>query len=121
MIYIENQNTDLRYNLAFEEYVFQNADKLSPGEKLTPVLLLWQNEPSVIVGKYQNTIEEINYDYINAKGIHVVRRNTGGGAVYHDLGNLNYSFVIPDAGTKVDFKTFTTPVVKALNSYGIPA
>ena len=51
----------------------------------------------------------------------MVRRNTGGGAVYHDLGNLNYSFIIPDAQTKVDFKTFTTPIVKALNSYGIPA
>lgn len=121
MIYIENQETDPHYNLAFEEYVFQNTDKFSPDGRTRPVLLLWQNEPSVIVGKYQNTIEEINYDYINAKGIHVVRRNTGGGAVYHDLGNLNYSFVIPDAGTKVDFKTFTTPVVKALNSYGIPA
>ena len=121
MIYIENQETDPHYNLAFEEYVFQNTDKFSPDGGPRPVLLLWQNEPSVIVGKYQNTIEEINYDYINTKGIHVVRRNTGGGAVYHDLGNLNYSFVIPDAGTKVDFKTFTTPVVKALNSYGIPA
>ena len=79
MIYIENHETDPHYNLAFEEYVFQNTDKFSPDGETCPVLLLWQNEPSVIVGKYQNTIEEINYDYINAKGIHVVRRNTGGG------------------------------------------
>lgn len=125
LIYIENDSTDPHYNLAFEEYVFQNHGG-SGGEgeteaKAVPVLLLWQNEPSVIIGKFQNTIEEINYDYIKEKGIHVVRRNTGGGAVYHDLGNLNYSFIIPGAETKVDFKTFTIPIIKALNSYGIPA
>lgn len=125
LIYIENHSTDPHYNLAFEEYVFQNLDFSrrveGPESNLLPVLLLWQNEPSVIIGKFQNTIEEINYDYIREKGIHVVRRNTGGGAVYHDLGNLNYSFIIPGAETKVDFKTFTIPIVKALNSYGIPA
>ena len=115
MIYITNNNNDPRYNLAFEEYVFR---KMNFDE---PVLLLWQNGPAVIVGKYQNTIEEINYDYIRENNIQVVRRNTGGGAVYHDLGNLNYSFIIPNAGTKVDFKTFTIPVVKALRSRGIDA
>ena len=123
LIYIENTHTDPRYNLAFEEYVFQKlptalAERYGAD---VPVLLLWQNEPSVIVGKYQNTIEEIDYGYIEEQGVHVVRRNTGGGAVYHDLGNLNYSFIIPDAQTKVDFKTFTTPIVKALNSKGVPA
>lgn len=115
MIYIENLNNKPQYNLAFEEYVFTRV----AGD--TPILLLWQNKPSVIIGKFQNTIEEINYDYIREQGINVVRRNTGGGAVYHDLGNLNYSFIIPDVNTKVDFKTFTIPVVKALNSYGVPA
>ena len=105
----------IRLQSAFEEYMFKNTDY---GE---PVLLLWQNEPSVIVGKYQNTLEEINYDYVKEKGIRVIRRNTGGGAVYHDLGNLNYSFIIPDVELKVDFKTFTVPIVKALRSYGIAA
>lgn len=115
MIYIENICTHPAYNLAFEEYVFTEVCDREP------ILLLWQNEPSVIVGKFQNTIEEINYDYIREHGIHVIRRNTGGGAVYHDLGNLNYSFIIPDAGSKIDFGTFTIPIVKALRSCGINA
>ena len=115
MIYIENNNTDPAYNLAFEEYIFTNTDY---GE---PVLLLWQNAPAVIVGRYQNTLEEINYDFIQENGVKVVRRNTGGGAVYHDLGNLNFSFIIPDVESKVDFGTFTIPVVRALRSCGINA
>ena len=116
MIYIENNNYDPTYNLAFEEYVFTGT------QFEEPVLLLWQNEPSVIIGRYQNTIEEINYDFIKQQGIRVVRRNTGGGAVYHDLGNLNYSFIIPGMdSTKIDFKTFTGPVIKALRSVGVEA
>ena len=115
MIYIENTSNDPAYNLAFEEYVFMNTDYDEP------VLLLWQNAPAVIVGKYQNTLEEINYDYIREKEIHVIRRNTGGGAVYHDLGNLNYSFIIPDVESKVDFGTFTIPAVRALRACGIDA
>ena len=115
MIYIENRCTDPAYNLAFEEYVFSRTDY---GE---PVLLLWQNAPAVIVGKYQNTLEEINYDYIRENEVRVIRRNTGGGAVYHDLGNLNFSFIIPDVESKVDFRTFTIPVVKALRDCGIDA
>lgn len=115
MIYIENTSHDPTWNLAFEEYAFTKLDYDEP------ILLLWQNGPSVIIGRYQNTLEEINYDFIRENGINVVRRNTGGGAVYHDLGNLNYSFIIPDVESKVDFRTFTIPVVKALRSYGIPA
>lgn len=115
MIYLRNNGTDPHYNLAFEEYVFQNLCKDDS------VLLLWQNEPSVIIGRHQNTIEEINRDFVSARSIHVVRRITGGGAVYHDWGNLNYSFLIPEAKADLDFTTFTEPLVKALGALGVEA
>lgn len=115
MIYIRNDSTDPYYNLAFEEYVFKNI------RKNDTVLLLWQNEPSVIIGQHQNTVEEINSDYIYNNDIKVVRRITGGGAVYHDLGNLNYSFLIPDVKADIDFGTFTRPLIAALRTLGVAA
>ena len=115
MFYIKNSCNNPYYNLAFEEYVFYN---IAPEEE---ILVLWQNEPSVIVGKYQNTIEEINSDYIEKNSINVVRRNTGGGSVYHDLGNINYSLIVPVDNLLFDFKTFTDPLVKTLKSLGISA
>lgn len=83
--------------------------------------MLWQNGPSVIVGKNQNTAEEINNEYVEKNGVHVVRRSTGGGAVYHDLGNLNYTFITQADGEGIDFKKFTMPVIRVLNSLGVPA
>ena len=115
MIYIRNNSNDPFYNLAFEEYFF----KLETIDDA--VLLLWQNSPSVIIGRYQNTIEEINEDFIDENNINVVRRNTGGGAVYHDYGNLNYSFIVPSEEKKIDFETFTKPVIDALREMGIEA
>ncbi|MGI6145741.1 MAG: lipoate--protein ligase [Clostridia bacterium] len=115
MFYIANNSHDPHYNLAFEEYVFHN---LSFDE---PCLLLWQNEPSVIVGRFQNTLEEINQEYIKQHHVHVVRRITGGGAVYHDLGNLNYTFIAKHQEKVLDFRKFTEPVIKALREMGVPA
>ena len=85
MQYIINNSNDCRYNLALEEYLFSNIEQ--------DCLMLWQNSPSVIIGRFQNTVEEINAEYIRENGIDVVRRMTGGGAVYHDLGNLNFTFI----------------------------
>jgi len=115
MLYIRNDCHDPHYNLALEEYAFKNLD---PQDGL---ILLWQNEPSVIIGRYQNTIEEINSEYIKANGINVVRRITGGGAVYHDLGNLNFSFIVRESQDEIDFRKFTEPVIRALAAVGVEA
>ena len=113
MIYFRNDySTDPRYNLALEEHIFRSG----PDE---PALLLWRNEPSVIVGRFQNTVEEIDTDYIREHGVHVVRRITGGGAVYHDLGNLNYSFIVPRQQSAVDFRAFVAPLTEALALLGV--
>ena len=117
MLFVDNANvTDPRLNLAIEEHLLRN---LAYDED---ILLFYINEPAIIIGRNQNTLEEINRDYVEAHGIHVVRRLSGGGAVYHDLGNLNFSFIM--RGSKeslVDFKKFTAPVVRALVQMGIPA
>jgi len=118
MIYVHNEGiTDPTINLAIEEYIltYMTADE-------EPYLLFYINEPSIIIGKNQNTIEEINAPYVEEHGIHVVRRLSGGGAVYHDLGNLNYSFITKnDPAVFNNYKTFTEPVIRALNGLGVPA
>ena len=115
MKWIDNEGvTDPRINL--EEYCLR---RLPPEEDY---LLFYINEPSVIIGKNQNTAEEINESYIKEKGIHVVRRLSGGGAVYHDLGNLNFSFITKDDGQSFqNFRKFTEPVVSALREMGVQA
>lgn len=116
MLTIINEKTDPRYNLALEEYVLKNLPKDND------YILLWQNEPSVIIGRNQNTIEEINYKYIKEHNIHVVRRISGGGAVYHDFGNLNYTFVTDNTKDNLNnFRKFTQPVIDALRALGVPA
>lgn len=118
MYFVDNNGiTDPRINLAIEEYLLKNMDV----EK-DPFLLFYINEPSIIIGKNQNTAEEINTDYVDSNGIHVVRRLSGGGAVYHDHGNLNYSFITVDDGNSFrNFRKFTEPVVQALQSLGVNA
>ncbi|PEZ81778.1 lipoate--protein ligase [Bacillus sp. AFS017274] len=117
MLFIDNKGiTDPRINLAIEEYALKhlNIDET--------YLLFYINRPSIIIGRNQNTIEEINADYVEGNGITVVRRLSGGGAVYHDLGNLNFSFITRDDGDSFhNFKKFTQPVVETLEKLGIHA
>jgi lipoate-protein ligase A len=114
MKYIENNSTDPKYNLALEEYVFKNFDLQDD------YVILWRNGPSIIIGKNQCTLEEINSQYASENNIHVVRRITGGGAVYHDLGNLNFSFITKvDKMEKIDFQKYTYPVINALEKLGV--
>lgn len=114
MIYVPNENTDPRINLAIETYLLQEF------KTDEPILLFYINQPSIIIGRNQNTLEEINKEYVDEKGILVVRRLSGGGAVYHDFGNLNYSFIMPDDGNSFrDFRKFTEPVIAALHELGV--
>lgn len=85
MLFVRSKERDLYYNLATEEYL---VNTLPEGETC---LMLWQNHNTIVVGKYQNTAQEINQEYVDAQGIKVARRLSGGGAVYHDTGNLNYT------------------------------
>lgn len=114
MIFVPNENNDPRVNLAIETYLLREM----PLEE--PILLFYINAPSIIIGRNQNTIEEINKDYVEENGIHVVRRLSGGGAVYHDLGNLNFSFIMPDDGNSFrDFAKLTQPIIQALHEMGV--
>ncbi len=115
MKYIENNSTNPYYNLALEEYILTNFTD-------DDYILFWQNNNTIVIGKFQNTIEEINVDEIKKHNISVVRRNTGGGAVYHDMGNLNFSFITDWKGEEEhSYHTFLQPVIDALKTLGINA
>lgn len=110
---IVNESTDPAYNLALEEYLLLH---FTEGR----IVMLWQNDNAIIIGRHQNLPEEIDQDYIKEQGIKVVRRTTGGGAVYHDLGNLNYSF-IADYEPGGSMQEFADVAVEALRSLGVRA
>ena len=116
MVYLESASFDPQFNLALEEYVFNKLDR---GQNY---FMLWQNDNAVIVGKYQNTAKEVDMAYVNEHGIRVVRRLSGGGAVYHDLGNLNFTIIVDaaDAG-RLDFSFFATPLIEMLKTFGVQA
>ncbi|OGU56722.1 MAG: hypothetical protein A2X64_10690 [Ignavibacteria bacterium GWF2_33_9] len=109
MITLNNNSTNSFFNIALEEYLFSNFKN--------DIFMLWRSEPSVILGKHQNAYREINLEYIHRKGISVIRRISGGGAVYHDLGNLNFTFIQNSIeGKLVDFRKYTQPIVDVLQS-----
>ena len=112
MRFIYNTRTDAPFNLAAEEWLLYNSD--------TDIFMLWRNAPAVIVGRNQNSHSEINADYVQKNGIPVVRRLTGGGAVFHDLGNINFTFIsLHNQSGLLDFRRFATPIIDALNALGV--
>jgi len=117
MLYVDNGGiTDARLNLALEEHVLRN--RIEDDD----LLLFYVNAPAIIIGRNQNTIEEINAGVVEERGIRVVRRVSGGGAVYHDLGNLNFSFMTRDVHARFNrYDLFNKPVVEVLRELGVPA
>lgn len=117
MLCITRHETDPYFNLAAEEYVMDHFDR--------DVFMLWRNAPAIIVGRHQNTLAEINLDYVREHDIPVVRRLSGGGAVFHDLGNLNFTFIAGGGEVtyrnEVDFRRFTQPILDALRGLGMDA
>lgn len=111
MLCINNTHTDAYFNLATEEYLLKNFSE--------DIFMLWQNEPSVIVGKYQNVKAEINLDFVKQNHIKVVRRFSGGGTVFHDMGNLNLTFI--ERNNNVNFDKFTKQIIALLSDLGIHA
>jgi lipoate---protein ligase len=114
MLCIAHSHTDPYFNLAAEEYVLRNFPE--------NCFMLWRNENTIVVGKHQNTLAEINMDYIREKKIKVVRRLSGGGTVFHDLGNLNFTFIMDgQEGHLVDFRKYTLPILEVLQKLSVYA
>ncbi len=110
---ITHDNNNPYFNIASEEYLLKEKDGF--------YYYFWINEPSVIIGTNQNTLAEVNLSYVEDKGIKVVRRLTGGGAVYHDLNNLCYTVIAPYNENEDNYKKFTAPIIEYLNELGVKA
>ena len=114
MLIINRKSSNPYFNLAAEEYLVKNIDE--------PCFMLWQNSPSVIIGKHQNPLKEVNLEFCRKNNIPIIRRISGGGTVYHDLGNINYSFI--DFGKReslVNFAKYSHPIIDLLQKFGINA
>ena len=115
--YYETESTSAPFNLAVEEVLVESMEAEAPG-----CFMLWQNGPSVIVGRHQNTRSEVNLPELKKRGIDLVRRLTGGGAVYHDLGNINFTFILPRGhGKEPETRELLQPLVNYLDGFGIKA
>ncbi len=115
MIYLYRPQTEPLFNIAAEEFVLKNFEE--------EVFMLWTSAPSVVVGKHQNTVSEVNTLYAYKNGIPVIRRISGGGTVVHGPGNLNYTQITTGTNQNrlIDFRAFTKPIMEFLKQYGIEA
>jgi len=115
MIFIRRPQTNPYFNLAAEEFLLKSSNE--------DVLMLWQNEPSVVVGKHQNVMAEVNMDFVHENNIPVIRRISGGGTVYHDMGNINLTLIqtMGKQENLIDFRKFTQPVIDFLRQFGLEA
>lgn len=116
MIYIESNSTDPYYNFALEDYLM--SANLFPDDI---IFMFWRTQPTVMVGNFQNTLSEINEAYVKEKGIMVVRRLSGGGTIYTDMGGWQFSFIKREDNNKIGFEKFTQPVLEALAELGVDA
>lgn len=115
MIYIETGSTDVYYNFGLEYYF--TVEKRLPDT----VFLFWRTTPTLMVGKYQNVLEEINKPYADAHGIHLVRRMSGGGTIYTDLGGWQFTFIQHKEAGEIEFSQYIAPVIGALREMGVQA
>lgn len=114
MLLVRNPNHDPAFNLALEDYLLTSFEQ--------EIVCLWRNEKAVIIGRNQNAIEEIDLDFVQQNNITVIRRMTGGGAVFHDLGNINFTFIEPyREGDFNNYDKFTSPIRDYLRSLGVDA
>lgn len=115
MLFISGLNLDSAFNLACEEYLLHEFEE--------EIFILWQNEKSIVIGKHQNALAEINIPYTLKNKIPVVRRLSGGGTVFHDMGNINFTFIRNAAqrDKMIDFKKYAQPILNAIKSLGIHA
>lgn len=112
MYYIVSDRVDPAYNMAFEEFIAKELEG--------SYFVLWQNQPTIVLGRHQNIYQEINLPYVIENDIKIIRRNSGGGCVYHDLGNVNYGFV-QDQSSSDSFHFFMQPIIDFLKEYNIAA
>ena len=111
---INQTNTDPYFNLAAEEYFLKNFQE--------DFFMLWRSRPTVVVGKHQNALAEINHEFVQKHQIPIARRLSGGGTVFHDPGNVNFTFIRNvEKIQEVNFKVFTVPVMEALKKLGVEA